>query len=129
MSRNFTWSRIAFLICAAAWVATGSTARTVADEANAQGTAMPDPAALMHSVEDNQKHLESIQRDYIFRRKEEDQNVDSHGSVKSTDTREYEVHYVAGWEIDRLISKNGKPVSSRKTGCRMTRCGGRNLVR
>jgi hypothetical protein len=114
MSRNFTWNRIAFFICAAAWLATGSTARIVADEANAKGEGIPDAAALMHSVEDNQKHLESIQRDYIFHRKEEDQNVDSHGNVKSTDTREYEVHYVAGWEIDRLISKNGKPVSSRE---------------
>ncbi len=114
MNRHFAWSQIALFFCFSFGMGVGPLARNFADEARSNPSDMPDPAALMHSVEDNQKHLEEIRKDYIFHRKEEDQNLDSQGNIKSTDTREYEVHFVGNWEIDRLISKNGKPLSRRE---------------
>jgi hypothetical protein len=80
----------------------------LAVEAQAQN---PDPEALIKSVWDHQKQLEELRKYYIFHRKDEDQNLDSSGNVKSADVREYEVHFTANEEIERLLSKNGKPIS------------------
>jgi hypothetical protein len=63
---------------------------------------------------DNQKQIEASRKDYIFRRNDQDQIMDSQGRVKSTDTKEYEVYFVGLWEIERLLSKNGKPLSERE---------------
>ncbi len=77
--------------------------------------AAPDPAKLIKDVWENQKKLEATRKDYIVRRKEEDQDLDSEGRIKSTEIREYEVDYVGNREIDRLVSKNGKPLSERES--------------
>ncbi len=114
MNRRFYWNRLALMACAAVWMLVGLTSSDLADEPRAQAANMPDPAALIQSVWDNQKHLEALRKDYIFLRKDEEQDVDSHGNVKKTEVREYEVHYVADQQVDRLISKNGKPLSTRE---------------
>lgn len=77
--------------------------------------AAPDPYALIQAVRANQKQIEATRRDYIFRRRDEDQHVDSEGRVKSTEVKEYEVHFVANREIERLVSKDGKPLNERET--------------
>ena len=33
------------------------------------------------------------------------------GSVKSTQVKEYEVYFIGPWEIERLLSKDGKPIT------------------
>jgi hypothetical protein len=35
--------------------------------------------------------------------------------VKSTQTKEYEVYFVGPWEIERLVSKEGKPLTERES--------------
>ncbi len=72
----------------------------------------PDPAALLKTLIENQKQIEATCKDYIFRRKDVEQALDSHGQVKSTEAREYEVYFIGPWEIERLVSKNGKPLSA-----------------
>ncbi len=76
-----------------------------------ENVAPPDPAALLKTVYENQKQIEATRKDYIFRRKDVEQALDSHGQVKSAETREYEVYFVGPWEIERLVSKDGKPLS------------------
>ena len=73
--------------------------------------APPDPTTLIKTVADNQKQIEAAHKDYIFHRKDEEQDFDSRGHVKSTQTREYEVYFVGPWEIERLQSKDGKPLT------------------
>src|SRR5208283_1574082 len=70
-----------------------------------------DPTALIKTVAENQKQIEAIRKDYIFHRHDEDQEFDSQGHVKSTEIKEYEVHFLGPWEIDRLVSKGGKPLT------------------
>jgi len=71
----------------------------------------PDPATLIKIVADNQKQIEAARKDYIFHRQDEDQELDSQGRVKSTEIKEYEVYFIGPREIDRLLSKNGKPLT------------------
>jgi len=71
----------------------------------------PDPAALIKTVAENQKQIEAARKDYIFHRKDEEPEFDSQGHLKSTQTKEYEVYFIGPWEIDRLLSKNGKPLT------------------
>lgn len=73
--------------------------------------APPDPAALIKTVAENQKQIEAARKDYIFHRKDEEPEFDSQGHVKSTQVKEYEVYFIGPWEIDRLLSKNGKPLT------------------
>ena len=71
-----------------------------------------DPAALIKTVAQNQKQIEETRKDYIFQRKDEERDMDSQGHVKSTEVKEYEVFFMGPWEIDRELSKNGKPLNA-----------------
>jgi len=77
----------------------------------AQASALPDATALLKQIQENQKHIELARRDYICRRKDVQPDFDSQGQVKSTKVEEYEVYFVGPWQIERLLSKNGKPLS------------------
>lgn len=70
-----------------------------------------DPTALIKTADENQKQIEAARKDYIFHRKDEEQELDSQGHVKSTEIKEYEVYFLGPWEIDRLASKGGKPLT------------------
>jgi len=79
--------------------------------ATANSTVLPDPVALLKAVQENQKHIEAIRKDYIFHRKDEERVKDTQGRAKSTHIREYEVFLEGPWEIERLLSKDGKPLT------------------
>ena len=73
---------------------------------------VPDnPEALLKQVVTNQKQLEVARKNYIFHRRDEEQDTDESGKVKKTTVNEYEVFFVGPWEIDRLLVKDGKPLS------------------
>jgi len=96
----------------------GAFVPTLYAQSNAPGTepaspldSLPDPSALIKTVENNQRQIEAIRKDYISHRQDEEQEFDSQGRVKSTQIKEYDVYFVGPWEIERLVSKNGKPLS------------------
>ncbi len=66
---------------------------------------------LLKTVAENQKQIEAARKDYVFHRKDEEQDFDSQGHVKSTEVKEYEVYFIGPWEIERLLSKDGKPLT------------------
>lgn len=76
-----------------------------------QVAAPVDTTALIKVVWENQKQVEAARKDYIFHRRDEEQFLDSQGHVKSTQIKEYEVFLIGPWEIERLLSKDGKPLS------------------
>lgn len=80
--------------------------------ASTQAAPPPDPVALLKAVGDHQKQNEAARKDYIFHRRDEEQQLDSHGNLKSTEIKEYEVYFVGPWQIERLLSKDGKPISA-----------------
>lgn len=73
------------------------------------GTANPEE--LLKQVVANQKQLEVARKNYIFHRRDEEQDTDENGKVKKTTVNEYEVFFVGPWEIDRLLTKDGKPLN------------------
>lgn len=78
-------------------------------KASPAATPLPAAATLIKIVAGNQHRLEAIRRDYISHR--QDQEFDAQGRVKSQDVKEYEVYFIGHWEIERLLSKDGKPLS------------------
>ncbi len=100
------------------WVCIGDRRATIGSGAASRQrrtAPAPDPVALLRAVGDHQKQNEAARKDYIFDRRDDDQQLDSHGKVKSTEVKEYEVYFVGPWEIERLLSKDGKPLSEGET--------------
>jgi hypothetical protein len=73
---------------------------------------LPDIPALMHSVELNQKASEAIEKNYLYRSVQTGQELDKQGRTKKTETREYDVFWVEGVPVHKLIKKNGKELSA-----------------
>ncbi len=73
---------------------------------------LPDIPALMHAVEVNQRASEAIEKDYMYRSVQTQQETDGHGGVKKTETMEYDVFWVNGVPVHRLTKKNGKELSA-----------------
>ena len=72
---------------------------------------LPDIPALMHSVETNQKISEAIEKDYLYHSVQPQQELDGHGGVKKTETKEYDIFWVNGVPVHRLVKKDGKELS------------------
>jgi hypothetical protein len=73
---------------------------------------LPDIAALMHDVETNQRAAEAIEKDYLYRSLVTEQQLDSHGGLKKTETREFEVFWENGVPVGRLVKKDGRELSA-----------------
>lgn len=73
---------------------------------------LPDIPTLMHEVEAHQKAAEAIQKDYLYHTFDTAQELDGHGSVKKTETREYDVFWIEGVPVHKLTRKDGKDLSA-----------------
>lgn len=73
---------------------------------------LPDIADLLKAVDRNQKAIEKLVEKYTCDKTEEEFDVNSHGQVKSKDVKEYNVFYLDGDEVDRLVQKDGQPLSA-----------------
>lgn len=73
---------------------------------------LPDIEGLMHAVETNQRAAETIEKDYLYRSTWTLKELDGHGGVKKTETAEYDVFWVEGVPVHRLMKKNGKELSA-----------------
>jgi hypothetical protein len=85
--------------------------KAIEPEPATQRASPPDPATLIKTVAENQKQIDAARKDYIFHRKDEEPEFDSQGQVKSTRIKEYEVYFIGPWQIERLLSKDGKPLT------------------
>jgi hypothetical protein len=72
---------------------------------------LPDIPTLMHQVEAAQRASEAIQKDYLYHSVQTLQEIDSHGGVKKTETDQYDVFWIRGVPVRRLLKKNGKDLS------------------
>ncbi len=73
---------------------------------------LPDVPALMRSVEENQKAAEAIEKEYLYHSSQVEQQVDGKGRVKKTETRDYDIFWVQGVPVRRLLRKNGKELTA-----------------
>jgi hypothetical protein len=73
---------------------------------------LPDIPALMHSVEANQRVSETIEKDYLYRSVQTAEELDGHGRVKKTETKENDIFWVDGVPVHRMTKKDGKELSA-----------------
>ena len=85
---------------------------TVTDTANSDDRPLPDIEGLMHAVETNQRAAETIEKDYLYRSTWTLKELDGHGGVKKTETEEYDVFWLEGVPVHRLMKKNGKELNA-----------------
>ncbi|HEX2918945.1 MAG TPA: hypothetical protein VHN81_10510 [Edaphobacter sp.] len=68
---------------------------------------MPDIPSLMREVEEHQRQSERLQRDYLYREVARQQR--SNG--RKGETREYDVFWLKGVQVHRLVRKDGKELT------------------
>lgn len=96
-----------------AWAQAKSAADATA--ATTQGEMpLPDIPTLMREVMAHQKESESIRKNYLYRSVISEQELDGHGNVRKTTTEEYDVFWVQGVPVSRLMRKNGKDLTQQE---------------
>jgi hypothetical protein len=85
---------------------------TMADVPKTDDRPLPDIEGLMHAVETNQRAAETIEKDYLYRSAWTLKELDGHGGIKKTETQEYDVFWIEGVPVHRLMKKNGKELSA-----------------
>ncbi len=73
---------------------------------------LPPIPALMHEVEAHQRQDEAALKDYIYRSVETADETDGRGGVKKRTSRIYDVFWLGGVRVRKLVSKDGKPLSA-----------------
>ena len=80
--------------------------------------ALPDTRALIEQVREHQRQMQSVQENYTFHETQVSNELNKDGSVKKTESVEFEVFFVNTHEIRELIRKDGKdldPDQQKKT--------------
>jgi hypothetical protein len=113
---------IALISFTGGWVACAQTAPT--DQAQSPASAvpseaqppqdrpLPDVPTLMHEVERHQRQSETLLKDYLYHEVAIEQESDGHGGVKKTESSEYDIFWINGVEVHKLVKKDGKPLSA-----------------
>lgn len=71
---------------------------------------LPDIATLFKLVIENQKNLEKAQENYTYTKVENDIEIDDKGRIKQKSERTYEVFYVNGDSVEKLVARDGQPL-------------------
>lgn len=79
--------------------------------ADQQARPLPDIPQLMHEVEAHERTAEAVEKDYLYHAVDTVQELDGHGGVKKTESREYDVFWVEGVPVHKLTSKDGRALS------------------
>lgn len=82
--------------------------------AHAAATPLPDVRQLMREVEAHQRQLEKVRENYTYSSLQTIQDVDAGGQIRKAQSEEYNDFFVNGHIIQRLVKKDGRPLSSRE---------------
>jgi len=69
---------------------------------------LPDVPTLIQQVREHQRQMESVQENYTFHETQVSQELNKNGTVKKTESVEFEIFFVNTHEIRRLIKKDGQ---------------------
>ena len=78
----------------------------------AAAASQPDPLAIVRRAVDLTLQNEALTREYSMIQESVKRELRSDGSVASTKIERFEVHPVAGEPVQKLIQRNGKPLST-----------------
>ncbi|MGD0547822.1 MAG: hypothetical protein ABR991_08330, partial [Terracidiphilus sp.] len=81
---------------------------------NAANPPLPEIHQLMREVEEHQKKLDKVRENYTYTSLQTTQDIDAKGKVTKTENKEFEVFFVHGRQIDRLVKKDGKPLDEQE---------------
>jgi hypothetical protein len=109
----------ALVLLGCAWLCVSAASQTAPETPPPTPTAVPatidkpipDIPALMRDVEINQRKSEAVEKDYLYHSVETAQEVDGHGQTKKTTVTEYDIYWVNGVRVRRMVKKNGKALS------------------
>ena len=79
-----------------------------AGEQTPSAAPIPDVPTLMNQVREHQRQMEAVQENYTFHERDVIDHLNKDGSVKKTETEEYEIFFVNTHEVRRRIRKDGK---------------------
>ena len=78
----------------------------------AQTAPIPDPAALLKEVQEQQHKTDIIRENYTFHELIRTDTLDDKGVVKETKTEESEIFFVNGHKVIRLVKKDGAELNA-----------------
>jgi hypothetical protein len=102
------WWRVHVLVCAAMLLLGALAADGQTGASHAQ---LPDIRQLMQQVQAHQRELDKLRESYTYSSVETTQDIDANGQVKKTESQEHENFFVNGHVVQRLVKKDGKPLS------------------
>lgn len=79
--------------------------------ASGQSTPLPNPEVLLRQLQENQKQIDAIRKNYICIDDQEEYQLDGDGKAKKKEVKQYEFYFVDGFPIKRLLSKEGRALS------------------
>ncbi len=88
----------------------GDVAASLFDFPSRSARPLPDLGALLNALAKNQKRIDEIREDYTFTSKETEIEIDGKGNIKQKSEEVYEVFFVRGRQVKKLVQKNGKPL-------------------
>jgi hypothetical protein len=108
--------RVSFLIAAAIFlVATvPAFAQKAAPPTSPESTPIPDISTLMQQVLENQNQVDKIRENYACRDARQVEELDKHGRAKKTTNSVYQISFFGSHQIQRLIEKDGQPLSAKE---------------
>lgn len=72
---------------------------------------LPDIPTLMREVEVHQRQAEAIEKDYFFREDSVFHELNGKGAIKKTEERDFEIYWLQGVRVSRLVRKDNKDLS------------------
>ena len=72
---------------------------------------LPDIAALLQEVKQNEDRVDELLEKYTFTQTETTRELDSNGQLREKESETFEMTFYKGNRIRRLIEKNGKPLT------------------
>lgn len=74
---------------------------------------LPDIAQLLQDLQANQEKLETILEDYSYKQDVVSREIQKDGTIKIKESETFQLSFYKGYRIQRLIAKNGKPLSAK----------------
>ncbi|HEX4946447.1 MAG TPA: hypothetical protein VFZ34_07290 [Blastocatellia bacterium] len=72
---------------------------------------LPDVAALLEAVKNNQSEIDRIRENYGYTRVTTERMLDDKGKLQDKETNTYDVSFYRGRRLSKLVEKNGKPLT------------------
>ncbi len=74
---------------------------------------LPDVVALMRAVEEQERISEAKEKEYLYHEAEQLEELNKEGNAKKTERKEYDIFWVEGVVVRRLVKEAGKDLDEK----------------